>query len=80
MKSFKQYLLEVGEQLTFDFDKPKETIHTQPPTEPTPVYRGTAYSAEALDDMRFDIDDIYRRKPTPKPISNPTPKPKTIKK
>jgi len=69
MKSFKQYLLEVGEQLTFDFDKPKE-----------PVYRGTAYSAEALDDMRFNIDDIYGRKPTPKPISNPTPKPKTIKK
>jgi hypothetical protein len=25
MKSFKQYLLEVGEQLTFDFDKPKPT-------------------------------------------------------
>lgn len=67
MKSFKQYLLEVGEQLTFDFDKPKE-----------PVYRGTAYSDKALDDMRFDIDDIYRRKPTPKP--KPKPKPNTIKK
>ncbi len=68
MKSFKQYLLEVGEQLTFDFDKPKE-----------PVYRGTAYSDEARDDMEFD-KNIYRRKPIPKPISNPTPKPKTIKK
>lgn len=65
MKSFKQYLLEVGEQLTFDFDKPKE-----------PVYGGTSYSPETLDDMKFDKDDIYRRKPIPKP----TPKPKTIKK
>lgn len=67
MKSFKQYLLEVGEQLTFDFNKPKES-------------GGTAYSDEALDDMNFDKEQIYRRKPIPKPISNPTPKPKTIKK
>lgn len=71
MKSFKQYLLEVGEQLTFDFDKP-----THPSSEPTPVYGGTSYSPETLDDMKFDKDDIYRRKPIPKP----TPKPKTIKK
>ena len=53
MKSFKHYLLEVGEQLTFDFDKPKETIHTQPPTDP-PVYVGTAYSPETFDDRAFD--------------------------
>jgi len=63
MKSFKQYLLEVGEQLTFDFDKPKE-----------PVYTGTAYSPETLDDREFD-KQMYRPKPKPKP----TPNPKTIK-
>ena len=63
MKSFKQYLLEVGEQLTFNFDKPQE-----------PVYTGTAYSPETLDDRKFD-KQMYRPNPTPKPI----PKPKTIK-
>lgn len=66
MKSFKQYLLEVGEQLTFDFDKP-----THPSTGPTPMYVGTAYSPETLDDRAFD-KGMYRP-------NKPTPKPKTIK-
>jgi hypothetical protein len=64
MKSFKQYLLEVGEQLTFDFDKPQE-----------PVYTGTAYSPETLDDRKFDKGMYRPNKPTPKPTLTP----KTIK-
>lgn len=69
MKSFKQYLLEVGEQLTFDFDKP-----THPSSEPTPVYGGTSYSPETLDDREFDKQMYRPNRP------KTTPKPKTIKK